>query len=50
MSRPTYASCESLDCEGEPCNVCLVRCASDSQCRFEEGYTCDRGECVPAGF
>ncbi len=47
------ASCEQLRCSdgsgnSVDCNVCLVRCASDSQCRFDEGYICDAGECVPA--
>jgi serine protease len=43
---------ECLDDAGAPffCNVCLARCASDAQCRFDEGYICDRGECVPESF
>lgn len=32
------------------CSVCLTRCASDAQCRFDEGYVCDQGECVPEAF
>lgn len=43
---------ECLDDAGQPflCNVCLARCASDAQCRFDEGYICDQGECVPEIF
>jgi hypothetical protein len=51
----TTGSCEQLQCTddaGNPFdyNVCLQKCVSDAQCRFDEGYTCDRGACVPAGF
>lgn len=40
---------ECTDENGDPflCDVCLARCASDSQCRFDEGYVCDQGECIP---
>jgi serine protease len=45
------AACEQLTCSGDqPCNVCLVRCANDNQCRFAESYVCDLGACVPEGF
>jgi serine protease len=40
--------CDELDCEGTPCNVCLQRCVSDSQCRT--GYICVLDTCVPPGF
>lgn len=42
--------CAELDCDGQACNVCLARCTSDSQCRFEDGYVCDLGACVPESF
>jgi serine protease len=45
------ASCELLDCGGAPCNICLVTCTSDSQCRTSEGYACDvYGTCTPSGL
>lgn len=45
------ASCELLDCDGAPCNICLVTCVTDSQCRTDEGYVCDSyGTCTPSGF
>lgn len=44
-------ACETLECDqGVPCNVCLVRCSNDNQCRFAESYVCDLGACVPSGF
>lgn len=44
-------ACETLECNaGEPCNVCLVRCSNDNQCRFAEDYVCDLGSCVPSSF
>ena len=42
------ARCDVLECEGEPCNVCLKTCVSDSQCR--SGYLCVFDTCVPEGF
>jgi serine protease len=45
------AACEVLDCDGEPCAVCLRECVSDSQCRFDDGYTCDGfGTCTPTAL
>lgn len=44
----TNGSCESMKCDGNAdCNVCLVRCSNDTQCRFDEDYVCDLGACVP---
>jgi serine protease len=43
------ASCELLDCDGTPCNVCLERCIEGAQCRG--GYVCDEFQtCTPDGF
>ena len=45
------AACEILECDTGPCAVCLLQCVSDAQCRFEEGYLCDRfGTCTPEEF
>lgn len=45
------AACEILECDTGPCAVCLLRCVSDAQCRFDEGYLCDRyGTCTPDGL
>ncbi len=45
------AACEILECDGAPCAVCLLRCVSDAQCRFDDGYLCDRyGTCTPDGL
>jgi serine protease len=40
--------CDTLDCGGTPCKVCLQRCVSDTQCR--DGYLCILDTCVPPGF
>jgi serine protease len=40
--------CDTLDCDGAPCQVCLQRCVADAQCR--EGYLCILDTCVPPGF
>jgi serine protease len=44
-----HASCELMDCDGGSlnCNICLIQCANDNQCRFADGYVCDLGSCVP---
>lgn len=45
------AACELLECDTGPCAVCLLQCVSDAQCRFEDGYLCDRyGTCTPEGL
>lgn len=45
------AACEILECDTGPCAVCLLQCVSDSQCRFDDGYICDRfGTCTPEEF
>jgi hypothetical protein len=40
--------CDTLDCAGTPCKVCLQRCVADTQCR--DGYLCVLDTCVPPGF
>lgn len=40
--------CDTLECDGAPCKVCLQRCVSDTQCR--DGYLCVIDTCVPPGF
>lgn len=47
-----HCSVNFFDCSdenGDPfeCHLCLQQCSSDENCRFEEGYVCDRGECIP---
>ena len=45
------ASCEALQCGDAPCNVCLITCTSETQCRGQEGYICDTfNTCSPSGF
>jgi serine protease len=45
------SSCEILECDVGPCNVCLSTCVSVSQCRGDESYFCDPfGTCTPQGF
>lgn len=51
--RCNGASCEGFDdCgNGAPCGLCLVTCATASQCRQNEGYICDDfGTCSPPGI
>jgi hypothetical protein len=42
-----FFDCADENSDPFECHLCLQNCSSDENCRFDQGYVCDRGECIP---